>query len=82
MPANSDRSSSTCCTNRDRLATTSTRSSWWRRTYAITLPFAGRRKSIVPRPIDAYCFRRAISRFIHHSSDDGLFCCASTFSAS
>ena len=38
--------------------------------------------SSVPRPNAWYRFRRAMSRFIHHSSEAGFACCASTLIAS
>ena len=37
---------------------------------------------MAPRPNAWNRLRSAISRFIHHKSDDGLFCCASTLTAS
>ena len=47
-----------------------------------TFRFAGWRNSSVPRPNALNCLRWAIMRFIHHNSECGLFCCASTLMAS
>ena len=49
---------------------------------ASTLRLSGWRNSSVPRPNAGCRLRSAISRFIHHSSECGLACCASTLTAS
>jgi hypothetical protein len=81
-PAYSRRSSSANCTNRDRLATTRMRSSWYLRMNASTFAFAGRMNSSDPRPNALNRFRSAMIRFIHHRRELGLFCWASTLIAS
>jgi len=69
-------------TNRDKFAITSTVSPSYSRTNASTRGLSPVMNSIAPRPNSRYSLRFAIRRFIHHSSDDGFACCASTLIAS
>src|SRR5512143_3317464 len=81
-PAYFDRSISTTWEKRDRLITTRMVSPSWQRVNARTLGLSDGGNTRSPRLKAMKRLRMAITRFIHHKSDEGLRSWLSTFNAS
>src|SRR5215467_4099475 len=81
-PAKRERSNSADCENRERFATTMIVSCSQRRRNASTFGLSGFKNSRVPRENALKFLRIAITRRVHHSSDERFFCWFSTFTAS
>src|SRR5262252_8330267 len=81
-PAKRERSNSADCENRERFATTTIVSFSQRRRNASTFELSGLRNSSEPRENALKFFRIAITRRVHHNSDERFFCWFSTLTAS